>query len=749
MTSATISCYTHCTGILVCVLVILSNIVALVGTSEQTPASDSVVPNVYTQESIHELNSVLGTRKDLQMIFITVEHEETKEILAHLWLVVYYSLLFVKPYARFYTMYTIDQKFEYITLQSTVRDFHSFNVTARGMNHLSKWARAFYNESAIVNYPEMDSKPLYLCSMSFHTDILQQRKYNCFGLSTNRTERVEVSNLLTIEDCTFTFLHLSIIIGLMSYATWKLRQIKLVQKHIHVSNALTKPPFWQFMIPGISLESKCNFKLWNGVWLITVHIFLYAVLLLSSFAPDYWPKSNGEGFLSFVGDYDGYEKRLFISSFFVIALNATLTGYKIYSYSYHEETLKIEPKFDSPSLKLLRAAVALIISMLTVLFVTLYIIFFFPEAFSFAKKIIFGSGTVVYGFLLFSHLLRKSVYINNKLYNFVTKSYVSNIDADWELETTSLFGESRPNLSATVYIMLILPSWIATAIWRTTLMILAFHTGEIAERLFSSTLINILLNTDYITTYSYVASIIGIFYKFTTDIEAPFYRLRSILVQERGILDMERIVELNEDLKHSKVSQMKEDLLLFKNLYYLIPMTWLEFAKISKMVNIVHLTKKTLLQMLVTLFVLCVFFMAAKTHDSNIFERMNDNIIIGLVAGTIMPLIPKIVSYFNESAVYEDEQMFTERVKAALLVLERKEERNNKIPFDWDIPSQYTPFRYVLLSVIKESESVNRSLSQTHTRSSATGINISPALSSIQQKSTAVEIQLVDVKKAE
>jgi hypothetical protein len=212
---------------------------------------------------------------------------------------------------------------------------------------------------------------------------------------------------------------------------------------------------------------------------------------------------------------------------------------------------------------------------------------------------------------------------------------------------------------------------------------------------------------------------------------------------------MERIVELNEDLKHSKVSQMKEDLLLFKNLYYLIPMTWLEFGKISKMVNIVHLTKKTLLQMLVTLFVLCVFFMAAKTHDSNIFERMNDNIIIGLVAGTIMPLIPKIVSYFNESAVYEDEQMFTERVKAALLVLERKEERNNKIPFDWDIPSQYTPFRYVLLSVIKESGSVNRSLSQTHTRSSVTGINISPALSSIQQKSTAVEIQLVDVKKAE
>lgn len=215
MRSATFSCYHNCTSILACFLVLLSSFVVLVATIEQTPALGTMLPNVYTRESIHELNSVLETRKDLQMIFITVEYEETKKILAHVWLVVYYSLLFVKPYTRFYTMYTVDQKFEYITLQSTVRDFGSFNVTTPGMNYLSKWARALYNESAIVNYPEMNSKPLYLCTMSFHTDILQQRKYNCFGLPTNQTERVDVSNLLTIEDSIFTFLHLSIIIGLI------------------------------------------------------------------------------------------------------------------------------------------------------------------------------------------------------------------------------------------------------------------------------------------------------------------------------------------------------------------------------------------------------------------------------------------------------------------------------------------------------------------------------------------------------
>ena len=75
---------------------------------------------------------------------------------------------------------------------------------------------------------------------------------------------------------------------------------------------------------------------------------------------------------------------------------------------------------------------------------------------------------------------------------------------------------------------------------------------------------------------------------------------------------------------------------------------------------------------------------------------------MAIITGTLMPLIPTFVSYFTSSEDGMDSEIFKERVVNSLKVLERRAENTTKEQFAWALPSTMVPFKFVLVSIVKE-----------------------------------------------
>jgi hypothetical protein len=69
-----------------------------------------------------------------------------------------------------------------------------------------------------------------------------------------------------------------------------------------------------------------------------------------------------------------------------------------------------------------------------------------------------------------------------------------------------------------------------------------------------------------------------------------------------------------------------------------------------------------------------------------------------------MPLILRLISYFSGNEDGVDSTIFNERLKNSLKLLERRAENNIKEKFDWKVPSAYVPFRFTVVSVVKEPD---------------------------------------------
>jgi hypothetical protein len=105
-----------------------------------------------------------------------------------------------------------------------------------------------------------------------------------------------------------------------------------------------------------------------------------------------------------------------------------------------------------------------------------------------------------------------------------------------------------------------------------------------------------------------------------------------------------------------------------------------------------------------TVFILCVFYFASQIYNTEFSKAVSGNATLtAVIAGTVMPLIPKLISYFTENEAGMDSQIYSVRLQNALKLLERQEEKRNKIQFvAGAIPHKWIPFKYVLLSALKE-----------------------------------------------
>jgi hypothetical protein len=105
------------------------------------------------------------------------------------------------------------------------------------------------------------------------------------------------------------------------------------------------------------------------------------------------------------------------------------------------------------------------------------------------------------------------------------------------------------------------------------------------------------------------------------------------------------------------------------------------------------------------MFMLCVFFMASQTFDSAFITKVaGTNTVFAIIAGVVLPLIPKIMSMFEDKEAGLDSAVYALRLQNALRLLERQEENRNTVEFLFgSVPNKYAPFRYTITSSLSES----------------------------------------------
>jgi hypothetical protein len=192
--------------------------------------------------------------------------------------------------------------------------------------------------------------------------------------------------------------------------------------------------------------------------------------------------------------------------------------------------------------------------------------------------------------------------------------------------------------------------------------------------------------------------------KFISDIDLPYHKLKNIIASERPSKCMALININNRRVSKYGVEDLRRDLICQKQQAQLLPLTWITYSKISYMVNIIYFSRRTFIQLILAFFLLCVFFIASKIFNSQFFTSRMNEITSGLLIGSIMPLIPSLISYLTVSENGIDSTIFKERVRSAIEQLEHLEEKRleNDPRFNHKIPFYLLPYKYVIVSVARD-----------------------------------------------
>jgi len=258
-----------------------------------------------------------------------------------------------------------------------------------------------------------------------------------------------------------------------------------------------------------------------------------------------------------------------------------------------------------------------------------------------------------------------------------------------------------------VYFVFMVGNQLVRAVWMTTLGILAWSNGYVITRLIECTIMNGLINTNMITTYSFVLTLLGVFYNFFDDIEKPYMKLKNAIIKERGSLGFDRILPYRSWISKVELSEIKENMTVAKDTAYayLIPMTWTVFFRISKLMRVTEATTRSFLQMLLIVFILCVIYFANEIFNTRLVLGLSGNsTLLAIIVSTVLPLISTIVTNLTQRETGTD-NIYNSRLGNCLRLLERQEEKRNKIQFTaGGIPHKWIPFKYIALSTVAEKK---------------------------------------------
>jgi hypothetical protein len=662
---------------------------------------------IFSDDSLQELKLSIS-KNDTQMIVISFPETTLTDVT--LYIIAWDSLLYVQPYVislkfntfrymRLYTWRSITDKFY----------FHSIdvNLTITNQSALS-FVNSFINETQIRSTNKYGD--LSICSpISDRKTLTDEPEYACYNLNTKIWRVVQANVWLTGEDILYLLLQLLATVGLLYYITYRLSLIRTHRSFPFVTDSMIHPPFWQCIIPGIPTKYLIKFQAWDSTLLFLLHIFLCSLTFLSAFSPDRWPIHNqvqlAVPLIESVTSRVGY---LTVNSI-VIVFNTILFVIKLTSENFHHRRFKIVVK-RSVLFFIIKFIFAFIICATSMGLMVLDIMYL-PTAHFAHRYYMWFVGAGLFNMGLLVHLLRKPVFIDRYFQkitqqqekpNTTSEELLSSDERYYETEGRGGKAISTSNRSKFTTVMMIFGSWIVSAFWYASLIMITFHAGYVTSRFVRSTLTNMLINNEMIATYSYIASIIGVFYKFINDIEAPYLKLKNMVGKERGGWALERIAKTNIKIRNWTMEDVHKDQLMHRDTFFLLPMSWSIFIRVSKLMRLSRITGRILLQMTMTIFILCLFFFGASSQE--FIFKIQDKLLMGVIVGTILPLIPRLISYFTENEVGMDSQIYSVRLINALRLLERNEENRTTEVFNWIIPTAYVPFRYTIVSIMKEND---------------------------------------------
>lgn len=141
--------------------------------------------------------------------------------------------------------------------------------------------------------------------------------------------------------------------------------------------------------------------------------------------------------------------------------------------------------------------------------------------------------------------------------------------------------------------------------------------------------------------------------------------------------------------------------------FYHVPITWVQFARLARMSHVHKITKGVLVQGSVTVFVLCLFFLAAQTFNATFFSSSTSSTLFGVLVGTVMPLIPQLISFFNFGPLTTSSPVFKARCNKCLLLLEAEQKQLMVNEKDYFVHYDRVYFRFALVHAAKYEEKTN------------------------------------------
>ncbi|KAL0482350.1 alpha-acetolactate decarboxylase [Acrasis kona] len=649
---------------------------------------------IFTADTRTKLHNTTLNLNSLVMAVIYIEYDSPPPYLDQiqditmnyndLYISAYDSSLFVRPYERYYSFMTLNvgsMMFQSLNIsdeaQGYVYDYINYKVSMGNMSTSPYYDLLFFDiDTSLINFTKSRSAAFQLCTHDFSLSNILYAGFLCVDLSTKQSHSAVIPPLVFFTDLAYYLFQFVMTFLMVYYVIFAIRMIRKGKKFFFVTDSIRNPPFWQCIIPLVPNKTLTNFRLWDSIFLINLHFFTSAFTILSQFVPNKWPKTNNGN------DTDAHiaNRKVYIGvACAVVTINTIFLLSKLFrSYKRHKSVrlnASSIPKYD----KIIRFVLACISSLMLLPVMVMYVWALFPATKrDNYRNYLWYVATGFFTIGLCFYLTSKRTYVYDKYKWFGLKSTIGLILFDYVIEA----------------------SWIVFQTMNT------FASIAVVVRFIQASIMNMLYNFTIAPTYGYLLSIMITVYKFSIDIETPYVTLKNAICKERSATPWERIVIARDRVPKIEMTTIHQNMRMRVDLSFPIPLTWTVFFRISKLMRLRRQTNRTILNACLLMFILFMFFIGTQSYDTDILKQLGGNTsLIAILAGTMLPLIPQLTSFIGSTDVTPADPVFQARLANALKNLERKEEYRNTIPFNFNVPNRFMPFKYTLVSCFKEDKS--------------------------------------------
>jgi hypothetical protein len=581
-----------------------------------------------------------------------------------------HNLLWVQPYALLYTFGTINDNiaFETVQFKTNITLYISNQYTSINTSSSDSWKlmiSSFQNRYEYAKYvvdnivtelrDTVINNGYHVCFEKIAVQQIYNDAFYCRTIDKISSDDVADDPVNTEVKMNPFILGSMIMFNLtkFAFAAYMFYYVNLKMNHLHalseelihndliVSNSTYEPPLWQNIFPSIiPLKFRVNFHIWEGWRLVFLHIILYTLATITCLTRLYWPVDTKDSGIITV-TYISFKIPLL---FLICSLNAGCTIIKLF-FSKVPSHIQAQQGFSLVNnagfaMKMLFGlftscliTAALVVSNYYV-FQPFFIPMFSVDLFMFLVTLIvltvtFWSshtqGLNIQGWILLNSL---SCGVIN------TKERLENYDI-----------ESSSALRA-IYFMF---GWILDVVWIFTLFILGMNTGVIIFRLAMCTMANLVIDTNTVAMYSYFITVGTTLWSFISDIERPFDYVKEFLLDRRLIFTREQIELYNNSVSNYSDTEVDDAYLQkmkgkYRIVHYRVLMTWSEYLTLSDMARVEMMAQAKITQFVVTLVILCIFYLGISTFDPNFIGGENKQLFT-IISSSILPLVPTLMKY--------------------------------------------------------------------------------------------------------